>query len=74
MEEPGACSWTARGGTPWPAAPTAPVGRTRWAEVREIVQDLCCEFTEEVEVAYNKGLGEAVVTLGEAVHGLDSRS
>ena len=42
--------------------------------MREILQDLCCEFTEEEEVAYNKGLGEAVVTLGEAVHGLDSRS
>lgn len=34
-------------------------------------QDACCHFTEEEEVEYNNGLGQAVVKLGEGIHALD---
>ena len=40
---------------------------------REVAQDTCCQFSEEEEVAYNTGLGQAVVELGEAIHALDPR-
>ena len=36
-------------------------------------QDACCHFTEEEEVEYNNGLGQAVVKLGEGIHALDPR-
>ena len=40
---------------------------------REGAQDTCCQFSEEEEAAYNIGLGQAVVELGEAIHALDPR-
>ena len=40
---------------------------------REVAQDTCCQFSEEEEAAYNTGLGQAVVELGEAIHALDPR-
>ena len=36
-------------------------------------QDECCQFSEEDELEYNAGVGQAVVQLGEGIHALDTR-
>ena len=55
----------------WGERGEAWTGRSeRW---RKGSQDTCCQFSEEEEAAYNTGLGQAVVELGEDIHALDPR-